>query len=210
MPEDLSEYPSWLRDFPVYSAAERGAPKLPPATATRVPAQEQNEYIDPEEIALQAALAANSQFGNGPFSEEGQHQLKEENYEEPQGSIVSELLETSLPEPRYEEPESDYGPDDIAGISEEDEIPEGHFLLRSGSGDIFLKPCGFQDEPMFIVLYFDTDVLAFRPGLGTRFLGATDSGVGTTRLVYDLYFSGILFQVRDTKQTAVVFHRAQA
>jgi len=229
MPEDMSEYPSWLKSVPVYTqenVAQEIQQKHPGAYGTPVSVPSGGD-----DAAIQAALAANAQVAQAsvaPFSEDGQQRLKKE---EEMTNVVDDLLGTQPPpEPQmyegavdqvavvhppspreeYPEPQPEYHDElpEAGLIDEGEEIPEGHFLLRSGAGDIFLRPCGFQDEARFIVLYFEPGVLAFRPGLGTRFLGAVDALAAGSRTLYDLYFSGITFQLDGDGKNVLVFHKA--
>jgi len=232
MPEDMSEYPSWLKSVPVYTQENVAAEiqqKHPGAYGTPMSVPSGGD-----DAAIQAALAANAavaQQSVAPFSEDGQQRLKKE---EEMTNVVDDLLGTDLPPPtgpddpsvdlqyreeydpdpsreEYSSPAPEYHEDVLPEpslIDEGEEIPEGHFLLRSGAGDIFLRPCGFQDEARFIVLYFEPGVLAFRPGLGTRFLGAVDALAAGSRTVYDLYFSGITFQLDGDGKNVLVFHKA--
>ena len=240
MAEDLSDYPAWLRDAPVYGADEVAAEIQQKHTgaaygvAVAPPAGGGGD----DDAAVQAALAANAQVAQSsvaPFSDEGQQRLKKQ---EEMSTVVDQLLgpapnqgphDPPVPyvgtqglqdsEPQMEMGHIEhrtYDEDHATGydvpppslIDEEDEIPEGHFLLRSGAGDIFLRPSGFQDEKHFIVLYFDPGVLGFRPGLGTRFTGAVDGIGSSSRTTYDLYYSGITFQLGDGGQNVLVFHKA--
>lgn len=219
---DMSEYPSFLRDVPAYGLGEVGQ---------ELQSKNPHHHFGSSDPNVQAALAANAAVAQqeAPFSDKGQENLKATRE---MGDVVNQLLG---PEPEVEQqpvfqrpqqhipardgwdgvPESHQPeayppspPPPAPAVEDDVDIPDGYFLLRLDAGDIFLRPSGFQDEDMCVVLYFDDEVLAFRPGAGTRVMGAYDLP-GGGRQTYDLYFAGVVFKVSDLRKTAVVFHKAQ-
>lgn len=115
---------------------------------------------------------------------------------------TAEISEDTF-EPQYEEQEE---PSSEVAITDGIELPDNSFLLRSPAGDAYLFPRGFSEEEAFIVLFFeDLKNLNFYPTLGTHFLGAVD--VGEEVQYYNLYYSGITFQLPESTQVAIIFHK---